>query len=157
MDYEAALSYVNEKIELAVGSLKKGQWVVLGECGIIPALGETIFSFPTKKQAIFDYGCRCMDARRVPKVERRREGFYDYYIKDCDDGHDRSPVSIVKLSDKNIHEYQTMLREDLETIRDEELISIYESPFYTDDSSRGEAVRSFTSCEIYEFPHKESQ
>ncbi|MBQ3011410.1 MAG: hypothetical protein IJA20_02180 [Methanocorpusculum sp.] len=150
MEYEAALCFVNEKIQCAVDSLKSGRWIVLGEDNIIPAVGGPQFSYTTKKDAIFDFGCRCLDARRIPKVKKLRDGVYEYYVKDCDDGHDKSPVSIIKLTNKNLGEYQDMLRLDLETIRDEELDSIFENPLYADDDARKEAIVSFTHREIYE-------
>lgn len=149
MEYEAALCFVNEKIQQAVDSLKPGAWIVLGEDNLISAIGEPQFSYTTKKEAVFDFGCRCLDARRTPKIKRVREGFYEYYVKDCDDGHDRAPVSIIKLTAENVEDYRNLLRQDLEFIRDEELDSIYENPLYTNDKTRDEAVISFTHREIY--------
>ena len=149
LDYESVVKYIDEHIELAVGSLRVGEWLLECEDGILKALTEARFSFPTKKAAIEEFGERCMDSRRVPKVRKVGKGHYQYFVKDCDFGHDREPVGVIRLTSENIDWYRQMLKDDLEGVRDEMILPLYSNPLFEDDYLE-KAIKESVCLEIYD-------
>lgn len=147
MTYESAVQYIDEHIQLAVAALKPGNWILKTEDGILKDLIRTQYTYPSKKEAIEEFGARCCDSRRVPKVERIHAGYYWYYVK-SDDGHDRSPAYIIRLTKANLAQYQKELKEQLDEIRDTEILPLLDNPLFTEDA-RAEAIQSLVRQEIY--------
>ena len=150
MDFDAAVRHVDEHIQLTLTAIKVGSWVLVDEDGLVKHLTKAVYSFPTKKEAIDEFGSRHLDARRSPKVLRLKEGHYCYIIKDCDTGHDGESVDVIKLTNENISQYREMLKDSLESYRDSFILKVYDNPLYKDDEERGESVKKSVRLDIYD-------
>lgn len=149
MEYETVVSYVDERIQMAVATLRVGQWIVVNEDGFVRALTETRYCYPSKAAAIDEFASRCLDARRVRKIKRIGAGHYQYFVKDYDTGGDRNPVSIIRLTPRNIQFWQSGLQTALEEIRDECILPLYNNSLI-EDKVLDDVIKNSVRMDIFD-------